>query len=152
MNTQDLKQKLIKFQSIIALLIMCIVLSLLSDRFVSSDNIWNVMRQISVNMIISVGMTLVILIGGIDLSVGSVLALSGAITAVMLKYGNEFTGWNIYIGFTLMGALLGGTLTGAFLGWFNGLAITRFKVPPFVATLAMLTIARGLTMLLTGGF
>jgi ribose transport system permease protein len=48
--------------------------------------------------------------------------------------------------------LLGGTLTGAFLGWFNGLAITRFKVPPFVATLAMLTIARGLTMLLTGGF
>jgi len=152
MDTQDLKTKLIKFQSIIALLIMCIVLSLLSDRFMSADNIWNVMRQISVNMIISVGMTLVILIGGIDLSVGSVLALSGAITAVMLKYGNEFPGWNIHIGFTLIGALLGGTLIGAFLGWFNGLTITRFKVPPFVATLAMLTIARGLTMLLTGGF
>ena len=152
MDTQDLKTKLIKFQSIIALLIMCIALSLLSDRFMSADNIWNVMRQISVNMIISVGMTLVILIGGIDLSVGSVLALSGAITAVMLKYGNEFPGWNIHIGFTLIGALLGGTLIGAFLGWFNGLTITRFKVPPFVATLAMLTIARGLTMLLTGGF
>ena len=152
MDTQDLKTKLIKFQSIIALLIMCIVLSLLSDRFMSADNIWNVMRQISVNMIISVGMTLVILIGGIDLSVGSVLAFSGAITAVMLKYGNEFPGWNIHIGFTLIGALLGGTLIGAFLGWFNGLTITRFKVPPFVATLAMLTIARGLTMLLTGGF
>jgi ribose transport system permease protein len=52
----------------------------------------------------------------------------------------------------LIGALVGGTLVGTFLGWFNGLTITRFKVPPFVSTLAMLTIARGLTMLLTGGF
>ena len=152
MDTLNLKQKLVQFQSIIALLVMCIALSFLSDRFLSADNTWNVMRQISVNMIISVGMTLVILIGGIDLSVGSILALSGAITAVMLKYGTEITGWNMHLGFTLLGALVGGTLVGGFLGWFNGLTITRFKVPPFVATLAMLTIARGLTMLLTGGF
>ncbi|MCX6237972.1 MAG: ribose ABC transporter permease [Bacteroidia bacterium] len=152
MEAQQLKQKLVKFQSVIALLIMCIALSFLSDRFLTADNSWNVMRQISVNMIISVGMTLVILTGGIDLSVGSILALSGAITAFLLKSGGEFISWNLYIGFTLLGALVGGTLTGTFLGWFNGLTITRFKVPPFVATLAMLTIARGLTMLLTGGF
>ena len=152
MDPLNLKHKLVKFQSIIALLTMCLALSFLSDRFLSADNVWNVMRQISVNMIISVGMTLVILIGGIDLSVGSVLALSGAITAVMLKFGTELTGWNMYIAFTLTGALVVGTLVGAFLGWFNGLTITRFKVPPFVSTLAMLTIARGLTMLLTGGF
>ncbi len=152
MNTTELKHKLIQFQSIIALAVMCIILSFLSDRFLTGENAWNVMRQISVNMIISVGMTLVILTGGIDLSVGSILAFAGAVTAGMLKFGAEFTNLNVYIGFTLLGALIGGTLVGAFLGWFNGLTITRFKVPPFVATLAMLTIARGLTMLWTGGF
>jgi ribose transport system permease protein len=131
---------------------MCIALSFLSDRFLTADNTWNVMRQISVNMIISVGMTLVILTGGIDLSVGSILALAGAVTAGMLKFGAEFTDWNVYVGFTLLGAVTGGMLVGTVLGWFNGLTITRFKVPPFVATLAMLTIARGLTMLWTGGF
>jgi len=152
MNTADIKKRLVRFQSIIALLVMCIALMFLSDRFLTVENIWNVMRQISVNMIISVGMTLVILTGGIDLSVGSILALSGAVTASMLKFGAEFNDMNLYVGFTLLGAMLGGTLIGTFLGWFNGLTITRFKVPPFVATLAMLTIARGLTMLWTGGF
>lgn len=152
MNTSMLKHNLIKFQSIIALVVMCVALSFLSDRFLTTENSWNVMRQISVNVIISVGMTLVILTGGIDLSVGSILALAGAVTAGMLKFGAEFTDANLYIGFTLLGALIGGTLTGTLLGWFNGFTITRFKVPPFVATLAMLTIARGLTMLWTGGF
>ena len=152
MNTTELKHNLAKFQPVIALLIMCIALSFLSDRFLTADNAWNVMRQISVNMIISVGMTLVILTGGIDLSVGSVLAFAGAVTAGMMKFGAEFTGMNIYVGFSLFGALLGGIVIGTFLGWFTGFTITKFKVPPFVATLAMLTIARGLTMLWTGGF
>ncbi|MGF1586077.1 MAG: ABC transporter permease [Bacteroidales bacterium] len=152
MDTRSLKQKLLRFQSVIALLLMCIILSLLTDRFLTPENSWNIMRQISVNLIVSVGMTLVILTAGIDLSVGSVLALCGAITAGMLKYGAEFADANIYVGFTLFGAIIGGIAAGSFLGWFNGIAITRFRVPPFVATLAMLTIARGLTMLWTGGF
>ena len=152
MDKPKINETLLRFQSVIALLLMCIILSLLTDRFLTAENSWNVMRQISVNLIVSVGMTLVILTAGIDLSVGSVLALCGAITAGMLKFGAEFADANIYIGFTLFGAIIGGVVAGSFLGWFNGVFITRFKVPPFVATLAMLTIARGLTMLWTGGF
>ncbi len=152
MKTQNLKQNILKFQSIIALLAMCIALSLLTDRFLTTENTWNVMRQISVNLIISVGMTLVIITGGIDLSVGSILAFAGAVTASMLKFGADLVGVDMHFSFTLLGAILGGILTGTFLGWFNGMAITKFKVPPFISTLAMLTIARGLTMLWTEGF
>lgn len=146
------KQLLSRFQALIALVLLCLVISIFSDKFLTATNAWNVMRQISVNVCISVGMTMVILTAGIDLSVGSILALCGAITAGLLKNGIEVPSANLYIGFTLLGALLAGILVGSLLGWFNGLAITRFKVPPFVATLAMLTIARGLTMLWTGGF
>jgi ribose transport system permease protein len=141
----------IRFQSLIALFILCLVISMLSDNFFTINNGWNVMRQIAVNVCISVGMTLVILTAGIDLSVGSVLALCGAITAGLLKYGIELPSASLFIGFTLLGAVLAGLLTGTILGLFNGWTITKFKVPPFVATLAMLTIARGLTMLWTKG-
>lgn len=141
-----------KFQSLIALLLLCIILSILSDKFLTVDNAWNVMRQISVNVCISVGMTLVILTNGIDLSVGSILAFSGAVTAGLLKFGLEFDTFNLFVGFTLLGAVISGIVVGGGFGYFNGWMITRFKVPPFVATLAMLAIARGATMLWTGGF
>lgn len=144
--------QLSKFQSLIALIVLCVVLSFLSDKFLTVNNVWNVMQQISVNICISVGMTLVVLTSGIDLSVGSVLALSGAITAGLLKNGIEWQGQNLYVGFTVLGAILAGLLVGGLIGCFNGWTITRFKVPPFVATLAMLTMARGLTLLWTKGF
>ncbi|MDQ6479132.1 ABC transporter permease subunit [Dyadobacter sp. LHD-138] len=152
MNLQTYRANLIRFQSLIALFILCLALSILSDKFLTVSNAWNVMRQISVNICISTGMTLIVLTAGIDLSVGSVLALCGAITAGLLRNGIEVPSGNLYIGFTLLGAVIAGILTGSFLGAFNGWAITKFKVPPFVATLAMLTIARGLTMLWTQGF
>ena len=144
--------RLAKFQSLIALFVLCLILSVLSDKFLTVTNAWNVMRQISVNVCIATGMTLVVLTAGIDLSVGSVLALCGAITAGLLKNGIVFERLDLFIGFTLMGGILAGILLGALLGYFNGFVITKFGVPAFVATLAMLTIARGLTMLWTGGF
>lgn len=146
------RQTISKFQSLIALLILCLVIALLSDKFITATNIWNVMRQISVNICISVGMTLVVLTAGIDLSVGSVLALCGAVAAGLLKNGIEIPSSNLFIGFTIPGACVAGLLVGSLLGWLNGYTITKFNVPPFVATLAMLTIARGLTMLWTKGF
>lgn len=139
-------------QPLIALVLMAVAMTMMSDHFATKDNLFNVARQISVNICISVGMTMVILTGGIDLSVGSILAFTGAVAAGLFKNGLEIEGMNLFVGTTLFGAICIALVVGVFLGWFNGLMITKFKVPPFVATLAMLTIARGLTMLYTKGF
>jgi len=151
-NSFSIKQVPLKqFQSLIALLLLCIVLSILTDKFFTPENGLNVLRQVAVNTCIATGMTLIVLTAGIDLSVGSVLALCGAVTAGLFKNGLEFPSLDLFVGFTILGALLGGLLLGAMLGWFNGFTVTKFNVPPFVATLAMLTIARGFTMLYTKG-
>ena len=145
-----LKQPVVK--PLIALLLMALAMTILSDNFATSDNLFNVLRQTSVNLCISVGMTLVILTGGIDLSVGSILAISGAIAAGLTKEGFSIESADTFVGITFWGGCLAALLPGAFLGLFNGCMITRFRIPPFVATLGMLTIGRGLTMLYTGGF
>jgi ribose transport system permease protein len=145
------KELLKKSQSLIALFALCLVISILSDKFMTSTNLWNVLRQISVNVCISVGMTLVVLMAGIDLSVGSVLAFSSAVCAGLLKSGLEFQSMDLFIGFTVLGGVLVALLVGLLMGLFNGFVITKFSIPPFVATLAMLTIARGTTMLYTKG-
>lgn len=141
-----------RFQSLLALVLMVLALSLSTDKFLTVDNSLNVLRQICANLCLSIGMTIIILSGGIDLSVGAVLALSGAVAAGLLKNGFSIPGTDIFVEVTTWGAVLCGLGMGTLLGWFNGLAITRFKLPPFVATLGMLSIARGLTMLWTGGF
>ena len=147
MGISKYRPLLTKFQSSIALILLCVLLSILSDKFLTVDNGWNVLRQISVNVCISIGMTLVVLTARIDLSVGSLLALSGAVAAGLFTAGIEMPAQNLFIGFTLLGIIVAAILTGGALGLFNGVMITKFKVPPFVATLAMLTIGRGLTML-----
>ncbi len=143
---------LARFQSIIALLLMFVALSFASNNFLTVDNGMNVLRQISINLCLSIGMTLVILSGGIDLSVGSVLALAGAVSAGLLKNGIALPMFGVSLQFTTFGAVLAGLLVGLTLGWFNGFVITRFSLPPFVATLGTLSIARGLTQLWTRGF
>jgi ribose transport system permease protein len=152
MNRKTLIEQFARFQSFLALALMVIALSLASHNFLTVDNTMNVLRQISINLCLSLGMTLVILSGGIDLSVGSVLALAGAVAAGLLKNGLALPRFNLLVQFTVPGAIVAGIGVGSVLGWFNGLAVTRFKLPPFVATLGMLSIARGLTMLWTGGF
>ncbi len=149
MNTKELFKKL---QPLIALVVMVVALSLLSDKFLTIANQRNILLQISVNLCLSIGMTLIILTGGIDLSVGAILALAGAVAAGLLKNGLMLKVFGVALQFTPFGAVAAGIFTGFALGWFNGFAITRFKLPPFVATLGMLSIARGLTMLWTGGF
>ncbi|MEX2093082.1 MAG: ribose ABC transporter permease [Pirellulales bacterium] len=152
MTSSNAKEHFARFQSLVALALMVVALSLASDKFLTFDNGLNVLRQISINLCLSIGMTLVILSGGIDLSVGSVLALSGAIAAGVLKNGLALPYTDSTLQFTVLGAIVVGVLVGLALGWCNGVSITRFGLPPFVATLGMLSIARGLTMLWTGGF
>jgi len=151
MGLREHKAKLEKLQSLIALFSMIVFFSVLYKDFRTLDNFWTIMRQVSVNACLSVGMTMVILTGGIDLSVGSVLALSGAFAAGLLKNGLEIPALNLFVGVTVLGSVVIAGLVGSSLGLFNGLMITRFKIPPFVATLCMLIIARGFTELWTGG-
>lgn len=124
----------------LAVIVLGLALSLLSDEFLTVSNLLNLLRQVSINAIIACGMTLVILTGGIDLSVGSVLAFTGAVMAGLASGGMP---WPL--------ALLASLALGAALGLFNGVVITRGNVAPFVATLATMAIARGLTLVYTGG-
>jgi ribose/xylose/arabinose/galactoside ABC-type transport system permease subunit len=115
-------------------------LSLLSDRFLTGANQINILRQATISGIVAIGMTLVILTAGIDLSVGSILALSAVITADLLKQGMP-----------VVLAILIALGVGALMGMVNGLMIARGKIPPFIATLGMLTVGRGLTLMYTQG-
>ncbi|MDR3587073.1 MAG: ribose ABC transporter permease [Desulfosporosinus sp.] len=120
---------------------MCILASFLSDAFFTVTNLFNVARQVSITAIIAAGMTLVILIAGIDLSVGSILAFSGATIAGMLTA-------QIALPLAIVLALLVGVL----FGLTNGLIVTKFGVPAFIVTLALMTIGRGMTLVYTKGY
>lgn len=121
---------------VFAFILVCLILSLLSPVFLRWINILTVIRQASIVGIIGVGMTFVILTGGIDLSVGSILALSGAVAAGLLKDGMPLV--------VVIPAALG---VGALLGLANGLIITVGRITPFVTTLGMMSIARSFTLI-----
>jgi ribose transport system permease protein len=152
MTLSEFKSWAVRFQSVLALSLLVLGLSLATDRFLTVDNTLNVLRQISINVCLSIGMTMIILSGGIDLSVGSMLALAGAVAAGLMKNGITLDRFGVQLQFTVLGGIIAGLVVGTTLGLCNGIAITRFRLPPFVATLGMLSIARGLTMLWTGGF
>jgi ribose transport system permease protein len=133
--------KVYQARTLIALFLLMGALTLLSDSFLSVQNFLNVGQQVAVLAIVAIGATFVIISGGIDLSVGSVLALSAAVFAAM--FANFGMPWPL--------AAVVGLLVGAVLGAVNGLAIVYGKLPPFIATLAMLSIARGLALVVTGG-
>ncbi len=140
MLTEHNKNVLQKLAPLIALVLISIVLTFLSPDFLTLNNILNVMRQVSINALLAFGMTFVILTGGIDLSVGSILALSSVLIA----------GW-ITAGMDPVLATLLGIGVGGVMGLINGVVIYQGRVAPFIATLATMTIFRGLALVVTDG-
>ncbi len=136
-----MKQVFFRLWAFIGLVVMCVVLALLSEDFLTEENLMNVARQATVNAILALGMSFVIISAGIDLSVGSVLAFSGCILALALKQGCH----------PVVGVLVG-LAVGSACGTINGLIITRLRLPPFIATLGMMSMARGLGQIITGGY
>lgn len=139
-NTFKLGKFLLEQRSIVALLVLIAIVSFINPDFFSIDNILNILRQTSVNAIIAVGMTFVILIAGIDLSVGSVLALTGAIAASLV--GSKYPILLVIPAVLVLGTLLGGI---------SGAIVAKGKVQAFIATLVTMTLLRGVTMVYTDG-
>lgn len=126
---------------LLALIFIVVVMSVASPYFLTQDNLFNVLRGMSTIGIMAIGQTMVIITGGIDLSVGSLLAVSSMLTARLITVNNESAFFSVICGLSF----------GLFLGITNGLVITRFKINPFITTLGMLSIGRGLTYLLATG-
>ncbi len=141
---KETKKKVINqinvYRSVLILIVICIFASILSDSFLSISNLFNVIKQITVAGIVGCGMSFVILTGGIDLSVGSIVGLSGAIAAgIMSTTGNAFL--------AVLAALGIGILCGAA----NGFFVAQCDIPPFIATLGMMTLLRGCVLVYTKG-
>ena len=136
-------QQIQKYIIVVAIFAEVTVFSLLAPQFLSIDNLVNVALSIAITGILAVGMTFVILTGGIDLSVGSVLAVAGIVAAICAKTLGDA---GIFVG------IIAAVLVGVLCGLFNGVTVSRFRVPPFVVTLAVLTIARGLAFIIADKF
>lgn len=121
------------------LLVLCIFLSFMSDSFLTQSNLMSLLRQMTNNVFLTLGVMMCIIIGGIDISVGSVFALGGTVAAGMIAHYNM----------PIAAAILIGLLAGALCGAFNGFFVAFVKVPAFIATMAMLNIARGISYLMT---
>lgn len=124
---------------LLALVAVFVFTALAAERFLSGVNLTNILLQASVMSVIAIGMTYVIIVGGFDLSVGSIVAISGCVAAwVMLET-------NVLLG------VMSGIAVGAAIGFANGMVVTRLKVSPFIATLGMMVIVRGAVLLITDG-
>jgi ribose/xylose/arabinose/galactoside ABC-type transport system permease subunit len=131
----------VRLESLIVLAVLCATMAALSSAFLSVSNVLNILLSTSVFGVLAIGMTFVICSAGIDLSVGSIVALSGVVGA-MLTSNLDLPWWIGIVGCLAMGA---------FVGWVNGLLITKGAIPPFIVTLGMLGVARGFALVLSDG-
>ncbi|GAB3894396.1 ABC transporter permease [Spirosoma agri] len=125
----------------IAFVILCIVLSVITPKFLTVSNLMTIVTQVSINALLAFGVTFVIITGGIDLSIGSMVAVTG-VAAALFAHPDDYP---------VLVSIGIGILSGLLFGAFNGFIITRSKVPPFIVTLGTMTIGRGLALILSKG-
>lgn len=140
-SSKRFKEYMRSYALFIIFIVMCIVLSFASETFLTPNNIINVFRQISINGILALGMTFVIILGGIDISIGSVAAVAGVVSALVLDMYPTMA----------VPAILAGILAGGIMGMIIGFLVAKMRIAPFIASLAMMTIARGLALVIAGG-
>ncbi len=140
-NSGKYKDYLRRYALFLIFIVLCIILSFASETFLKPNNIINVFRQISINGILALGMTFVIILGGIDISIGSVAAVAGVVASLVLEINQS-----MYIL-----AILAGILSGGIMGMVIGFLVAKMRIAPFIASLAMMTIARGLALVISGG-
>jgi erythritol transport system permease protein len=146
----NVNRLLVEGRALVALLIIIVVFSLLSENFLSSDNLVLMTRHVAINAILAIGMLLVIVNGGIDLSVGSAVGLSGVVAGYML--GGVDLPLSDQVAYpSVLVVILISLAVGSLVGYVNGLVISKLDVAPFIATLGMLYVARGLAQLITNG-
>lgn len=140
--TQNLVLRFIKNNAgiLIGLLCLCVFMTFATDSFLSSKNLLTVLRQICINSLLAFGMTFVLIIGGIDLTVGSVLGASGVAVVMLIEKG-----------IPLLAAVLLALFLGALVGLVNGLIVAYVKMPPFIVTLSMQGVVRGIAYIITDG-
>jgi inositol transport system permease protein len=151
LNREFLKEFFRKYAIVLIFLALFVFMSILSPSFLAPRNLLNVVRQISVIGLLGIGVTMAIIATGIDLSSGSVLALAAVVAASLAQAPDwaaaKYPGLNL----PLFVPLLAGMAIGAACGFVNGSLIARFRIPPFIATLGMMTVARGLALLYSDG-
>lgn len=135
----NIKKSLIELRSLWILIILCVAMWIATPHFLTAQNISNVLLEVAVTAVLAIGQTYIIILGEIDLSVGAILGLTGALSAGVLAHGN------------LAEALLIALVIGAAAGFLNGTLVTKGKIPSFIATLGTMTAIEGVTLVYTGG-
>lgn len=148
---QGLAATLYRLRAVLALIVLSAVFAVLSPAFLTTGNLVILAKHVAINALLAIGMTFVILSAGIDLSVGSVAGLAGMIAGGLLYEGLVLQSAGVVLYFSVPAVLVAGVLVGVFVGWINGLLVTRCRVAPFIATLGTLYAARGFGLLRSGG-
>jgi len=149
-NDIDLGGILLEGRAFIALIVLIIIFSALSDSFLSVNNMITMTKHVAYNAILALGMLFVILKGGIDLSIGSTVGLSGVVAGVLLQ-GFQLDSLDVVLYPQVWVVVLCSLTVGTLVGFINGVLVTRFNVAPFIATLGMLYVARGAALLISNG-
>ena len=153
MNTENfqLGSLLLRFRAVVALLLLAAIFAILSPEFLTAGNLMILVKHVAINAVLAVGMTFVILTGGIDLSVGSIAGVTGIVAGLLISSGLVIEPLGVVVFFEAWMVVVIALMVATAFGALNGVLVAKFKVPPFVATLGSLYVARGAALLLSNG-